>query len=93
MNEPKARREVDWAEVRAYYDAGHAMRECKARFGFSNNGWDRAVVQGLIVPRDNPRKQWKHATREAVRQLLDRRLTQTEIAFELGVSKPSRAAV
>jgi DNA-binding CsgD family transcriptional regulator len=80
---------VDWDTVRAYYDAGHSMRECKGKFGFSNYGWDRAVIDGLIVPRENPRKKWKHETRKAVKQLLERGLTHAEIAFELGISKPT----
>lgn len=49
----------------------------------------QAVIAGDIVPRVNPRKRWKHETREAVRGLLERGLTQSEIAFELGVSKPT----
>ena len=26
----------DWTEIQAHYDEGHNMRECQARFGFSN---------------------------------------------------------
>jgi hypothetical protein len=81
--------DVDWEAVRDYYDQGHSYRECKAKFGFSNYAWDKAVIEGLIVPRENPRKQWKHETRNAVRQLLERRLTHSEVAFELGISKPT----
>ena len=80
---------IDWNAVRAYYDDGHSMRECKEAFGFSNYAWDKAVIEGLVVPRQNPRKQWKHDTRRAVRRLIDRGLTHSEIAFELGVSKPT----
>jgi DNA-binding transcriptional ArsR family regulator len=65
------------------------MRDCKARFGFSNGAWDKAVFDGLIVPRENPRKRWKHDTRGAIERLLDRGLNQAEIAFELGISKPT----
>jgi DNA-binding CsgD family transcriptional regulator len=82
-------REIDWEAVRRHYDQGHSMRECKAKFGFSNYGWDRAVIESLIIPRENPRKRWKHETRKAVKRLLDRGLTHAEIAFELGVSKPT----
>jgi DNA-binding CsgD family transcriptional regulator len=81
--------EIDWAAVRAYYEAGHPMRDCKEKFGFSNYAWDRAVIDGLIVPRENPRKRWQHETRRAVQGLLERGLTHAEIAFELGVSKPT----
>lgn len=82
-------KQIDWEAVRAHYDAGHTMRECKERFGFSNNGWDKAVIEGRIVPRQNPRKQWKHDTREAVGRLLEQGLNHSEIAQELGVSKPT----
>jgi DNA-binding CsgD family transcriptional regulator len=81
--------DIDWDAVRAYYDAGHSMRECKERFGFSSHAWDRAVIDGSIVPRENPRKKWKYETRRAVQQLLKRGLTHAEIAFELGISKPT----
>jgi DNA-binding CsgD family transcriptional regulator len=80
---------IDWEAVRAHYDAGHSMRECKDEFGFSNYAWDRAVRAGLIAPRQNPRKQWKDETRKAVRALLERGVSQAEIAFELGISKPT----
>ena len=29
-------RRYDWKEVQAYYDQGHSVAECRARFGFSN---------------------------------------------------------
>jgi transposase-like protein len=80
---------TDWGAVRAHYDAGHSMRDCKEKFGFSNYAWDRAVIDGLIVPRENPRKRWKHETRRAVKRLLERGLSHAEIAHELGVSKPT----
>lgn len=80
---------VDWTAVREHYDAGHTMRDCKARFGFSNSAWDRAVAEGLVVPRSNPRKRWKHGTRAAVARMLAEGRTQTEIAMELGVSRPT----
>jgi len=81
--------DVNWEAVRAYYEQGHSMRECKGEFGFSNYAWDKAVIRGDIVPRKNPRKRWKHATRRAVAALLERGLTQAEIAYELGLSKPT----
>ena len=80
---------VDWSAVRTYYDDGHSMRECKARFGFSNYGWDKAAIEGLIVPRVPSQKRWKHETRLAVQRLLDSGMSQAEVAFELGLSKPT----
>jgi predicted DNA-binding protein YlxM (UPF0122 family) len=41
----------DWGEIRAYYDAGHSMTECKRRFGFSANAWWDAIRRGAITPR------------------------------------------
>lgn len=82
-------KQLDWRAVSAYYQAGHSMQDCKARFGFSNYAWDKAVIEGTIVPRENPRKRWKHDTRKAVKALLERGLTHSEVAFELGVSKPT----
>jgi DNA-binding transcriptional ArsR family regulator len=80
---------VDWNRVREHYEAGHSMRACKERFGFSNGAWDKAVIDGLLVPRENPRKQWGHDTRRAVARLVERGLSPTEIALELGISKPT----
>ena len=44
-------RRYDWREIRAYYDAGHTMRECQAKFGFSGGAWSDAVTRGDIDPR------------------------------------------
>lgn len=41
----------DWQRIAEAYDAGLAMRECKARFGFSSDAWSQAVARGDIVPR------------------------------------------
>lgn len=80
---------IDWDAVREHYGRGHSMRECKAKFGFSNYAWDKAVTDGLVWPRDHPRKRWKHDTRKSVQRLLERGLNQAEVAFELGLSKPT----
>jgi transposase len=42
---------TDWEEIQRYYDAGHSVRECQQRFGFSTRSWNRAVNRGDIVPR------------------------------------------
>lgn len=44
-------RRYDWTEIRAFYDAGHTMRECQAEFGFSNGAWNDAIRRGDITPR------------------------------------------
>lgn len=41
----------DWDEIQAYYDAGHSLRQCEAKFGFSRRSWNKAVLRGEIVPR------------------------------------------
>ena len=44
-------RRYDWAEIRAHYERGHSMRECREEFGFSQGAWNDAVRRGDIVPR------------------------------------------
>ncbi len=44
-------RRHDWAAIRGYYEAGHSLAECEARFGFSRQTWFEAVKRGDIVPR------------------------------------------
>jgi hypothetical protein len=80
-------RKYDWAAIQIYYDQGHSLRECRARFGFSNGAWDAAVGRREIVPRADKKPRFRHDTREAVRRLLETGMTQTEVAFERGLSK------
>jgi DNA-binding CsgD family transcriptional regulator len=44
-------RRYDWVEVQRYYDAGHSVRECQDRFGFSRQTWHAAVNRGAVVAR------------------------------------------
>jgi DNA-binding CsgD family transcriptional regulator len=44
-------RRYDWREVQRFYDAGHSVRECQERFGFSRQTWHAAVSRGAIVAR------------------------------------------
>jgi hypothetical protein len=53
VDERGARR-YDWPEVQRYYDEGHSLRECIARFGFSRQTWHAAVQRGAIAPRAHP---------------------------------------
>lgn len=46
-------RRYDWAEIQRFYDAGHTVRECRERFGFSLQSWHAAKVRGAIAPRAN----------------------------------------
>jgi len=45
------RRKYDWAEIRAYYEAGHTYLECISRFGFCSKAWEGAIKRGDIQPR------------------------------------------
>jgi DNA-binding CsgD family transcriptional regulator len=77
----------DWPAIQAYYDQGHTVEECKLRFGFANGAWDSAVGRGDINPRSHKTPRFRHDTREAVKKLLAAGMSQTEAAFELGLSK------
>jgi DNA-binding CsgD family transcriptional regulator len=44
-------RRYDWQEIRRFYDAGHSVAECCARFGFNKQTWHGAINRGVIVPR------------------------------------------
>ena len=41
---------ADWDDIQAYYDAGHSVRQCQIRFGFSKRSWNKAVERGDVVP-------------------------------------------
>ncbi len=77
----------DWRAIRAHYDAGHTIAECRARFGFSYGAWDKAAVRGDIVARPRSNRELSHETRDAVEQLLAGGLSQVEVARRLGLSK------
>jgi 5-methylcytosine-specific restriction endonuclease McrA len=44
-------RRYDWIEIQGYYDTGHSVRDCQARFGFSRCTWNEAVKRGAVVAR------------------------------------------
>src|SRR5215211_1601537 len=52
-----------------------------------NGAWDAAVGRREIVPRADKKPRFRHDTREAVRRLLEGGMSQTAVAFELGLSK------
>jgi hypothetical protein len=41
----------DWAEIQAYYDAGHSITECQLRFGFNRQTWHAARQRGQVRSR------------------------------------------
>ena len=44
-------RRYDWTEIQRYYDEGHSVTECQARFGFARASWSEARRRGAIVAR------------------------------------------
>jgi DNA-binding transcriptional ArsR family regulator len=48
---PKCARRYDWAEIQRFYDAGHSVSQCQARFGFARAAWAHAVRRGAVAPR------------------------------------------
>lgn len=76
----------DWAAIQRFYDDGHTVRECRARFGFSNGAWDAAVRRGAVRPRPKAARLAESATRRAVRELLASGLSQAAAARRLGLS-------
>jgi DNA-binding CsgD family transcriptional regulator/5-methylcytosine-specific restriction endonuclease McrA len=80
----------DWAEIRAFYEAGHTAAETQQRFGFGASTWTAAIGRGEITPRPrNYPEKPKGQTRRAVERLLNEGLGIAEIAGRLGVSKPT----
>jgi DNA-binding CsgD family transcriptional regulator len=49
--DPRGARRYEWQVVQEYYDAGHSVRECQERFGFSRQTWHAAVKRGAVTPR------------------------------------------
>ena len=46
---PDRPRKYDWDAVRAYYEAGHSMRECQACLSFVTGAWHKAMRRGDVV--------------------------------------------
>ncbi len=47
----KKLRIYDWKAVQEYHDQGNRMSQCKRRFEFSSDAWDKAVERGELIPR------------------------------------------
>ena len=50
-SQAQAARRYDWSAISAYYEAGHSVRQCMAKFGFSTDAWSAAVRRGAVAPR------------------------------------------
>jgi hypothetical protein len=38
----------DWAKIRAYFEDGHTVTECRRRFGFHIDAWYKAMARGVL---------------------------------------------
>jgi 5-methylcytosine-specific restriction endonuclease McrA len=81
----------DWAVIARCYEGGRTMRECQARFGFSNGAWHRAVQLGLIRPRPKSHRVKPSEKRALVGERLAREMSYSQICRELGMSKATVA--
>lgn len=80
-------KEYDWEAIARYYDAGHTVRDCQRRFGFSNGAWDGAVARGDVRPRKQSERIHPTAARRAVAELLAQGLSYAAVARELSISR------
>ena len=46
-----ARKRYDWTAIQLFYDAGHSIRECRLRFGFTLASWSKAQRAGKVRSR------------------------------------------
>ncbi len=51
MVDERCARRYDWTAVQRFYDEGHPVERCVARFGFSRQTWHAAVNRGDVIPR------------------------------------------
>jgi DNA-binding CsgD family transcriptional regulator len=79
--------QFDWCAIRNYYEAGHSVRQCQARFGFSKGAWDSAKSRGDVRPRRRSERVNPGRTRLAVAALVANGLSLAAIARELGLSR------
>ena len=81
----------DWKTIAQHYAAGYTRADCQAKFGFSNGAWNRAVERGDVVP--GARSSGVRASEKPRRigELRDQGHTYSEIAEQLGLTKPTVA--
>lgn len=46
----------NWKEIQKYYDEGHNIKDCSAKFGVSAGGWNSARLRGMVVGRSRGEK-------------------------------------
>jgi hypothetical protein len=49
--DPKFRRRHDWEAIQRYYDEGHSITDCQARFGVSRKAVMDAAARGVVRTR------------------------------------------
>jgi DNA-binding CsgD family transcriptional regulator len=82
--------ETDWETIRAYYQEGNSAECCRKRFQVSEGAWAAAVHRGDIIPRPiNHPIGRRGETRRRVAALLAQGHSISEIAAEIGISKPT----
>ena len=84
-------RSFDWEAIRRHYEAGYTRTQCQEKFGFSNGAWNRAVERGELTPRRRSSGLRAAKKRERIRELREWGRSYSEIAAELGLTKPTVA--
>jgi hypothetical protein len=84
-------RDINWAAVKAWYDADHTRDECMEKFGFSKRSWRQAVELGLVTPRPPGTQVGPSSTRFQVETRLAVGMSYGQIAKELGINKSTVA--
>jgi 5-methylcytosine-specific restriction endonuclease McrA len=79
-----SRRRYDWNEIRAFYDSGHSIAECRREFGFGRDTWRAAVRRGAITqrPRLEPLEDVLAAGRPRSRQHVKARLLSAGVKIQ-----------
>lgn len=83
--------DIDWKQVRDYYDAGHTRKECRDAFGFSDWEWHAAVGRGDVIPRAKGEILRASERRDLVSRLRSEGLSYNAISRRLGIAKATVA--
>jgi hypothetical protein len=79
----------DWRAIERFHAEGRSLAQCQLRFGFSRSAWDAAVARGDVTPDPSARTVRAHHRRDRVQQLHEQGRSASEIAAELGVTRPT----
>ena len=84
------RRTYNWAAIQRYYDEGHSYHECRERFGFYPQSWDKARRRGEIKvrPKGIPLAElWLSTSRKNVKSRFTRAGLLTKKCAFCGISE------